>query len=113
MQEEPYTDELIINSDACSNTSNHVKYLEHVELDVNLTCNNISEIRLSLVSPLGTKIGLLTKLTISKTERVKYENFQWTFMSVHFWGEDPQGDWKLLLQGNENDFGKIFLKIRS
>ena len=27
----------------------------------------------------------------------------WRFMSIHFWGEDPTGSWKLHVHNNDND----------
>ena len=58
---------------------------------------------------MGTKVGLLTKITVRSDISVQYENFQWTFMAVLFWGEDPNGDWKLELLDSGTDVGKYSL----
>ena len=97
-----HTREYSIESDSCFNTTNHVRYLEHVQLKVNISCNNITEVTLNLISPQGTKVGLLTTITVKENARIKYENLQWTFMSVHFWGEDPEGDWILQMVTDKN-----------
>ena len=97
INEKTLTQEYSIKSDSCVNKTSHVKYLEHVQLRVNISCNNITEVTLSLRSPMGTNVGLLTAIIVKEKARIKYENFQWTFMTVHFWGEDPEGYWILQL----------------
>ena len=87
--------EYSIKNDACFGKANRVRYLEHVQLKLNINCSNISGVSLTLTSPMGTKVDLLTKIIVKETARIKYENFPWTFMTVHFWGEDPKGDWIL------------------
>ena len=55
---------------------------------------------------MGTKVGLLTTITVRSDKSVQYEKFQWTFMAVLYWGEDPRGDWKLELLKSGTDNGR-------
>ena len=98
-----YTSEYKMNATACYGTNDYVKYLEHTQIELELSCSNISEISINLISPRRTKDSLLTKVT---TSRVAYTNLQWTFMTVHFWGEDPEGVWRLNLVANSIKTGK-------
>lgn len=102
-----------IQSDACVKKTNHVRYLEHVQLQVNISCSNISEVTLSLRSPIGTNVGLLTTIIVKKKARIKYENFQWTFMTVHFWGEGAEGEWILHLDTVKNQSADADIQIQA
>ena len=108
-----HTREYSIESDSCVNTTNHVRDLEHVQLTVNISCSNITEVTLNLISPLGTEVGLLTTITVKENARIKYENLQWTFMSVHFWGEDPEGDWILQMVTDKNQAAVADVRIQA
>jgi proprotein convertase subtilisin/kexin type 1 len=69
-----------------------VKYLEHVEAMVTIEYPVRGALEVLLLSPSGTMSQLLT----ARPEDKSNEGFkQWKFMSVHFWGEDPSGTWKL------------------
>lgn len=92
-----YATEYKIRSNACIGTQHSVRYLEHVQLEVQLSTSNISEIAINLFSPMRTKVGMLTKIKVTKKRKVDYQNLNWTFMAVQFWGEDPKGDWKVEL----------------
>ena len=51
------------------------------------------DIKIELVSPSGTTSVLLPYRNYDFINDVGYDN--WPFMSVHFWGENPVGDWTL------------------
>ncbi len=53
---------------------------------------NRGDMELELVSPSGTKTSLLSQ-RLFDFDTDGYTD--WPFMSVHFWGEDPNGDWLL------------------
>ena len=55
---------------------------------------NRGDIQLRLVSPSGTTSTLLPYRNRDSWPG-DYE--EWPFMSVHFWGEDPSGEWNLLI----------------
>ena len=105
MNDTSYTSEFKMSVTACYGTKDYVKYLEHTQIELELSCSNISEISINLISPRRTKVSLLTKVN---TSRVAYTNLQWTFMTVHFWGEDPEGVWRLNLVANSIQNGKKF-----
>ena len=51
-----------------------------------------SEIELTLVSPSGMTSPLLS---LRLYDSAFDDRLSWTFMSVHFWGENPIGQWRL------------------
>ena len=55
------------------------------------------DIMLELTSPKGTKSTLLP-YRLKDSWPGNYT--KWPFMSVHFWGEDPSGDWTLTVRNN-------------
>ncbi|XP_033167342.1 furin-like protease 1 isoform X1 [Drosophila mauritiana] len=76
-------------------TVNHcrsVNYLEHVQAKITLTSQRRGDIQLYLRSPANTSVTLLTP-RIHDNSRSGFN--QWPFMSVHTWGESPQGNWQL------------------
>ena len=56
---------------------------------------NRGDIQVELTSPQGTTSILLPYRTPDSWPG-EYNN--WPFMSVHFWGEDPSGDWTLVVR---------------
>lgn len=81
-----------IGSDGCDGQPNAIKFLEHVQINVTLSYSRRGDISLHLTSPKGTTSTLLPKRRNDRNIG-KFDN--WPFMSVHFWGEDPTGTWKL------------------
>ncbi|XP_037714457.1 furin-like protease 1 isoform X2 [Drosophila subpulchrella] len=76
-------------------TVNHcrsVNYLEHVQAKITLTSQRRGDIQLYLRSPANTSVTLLTP-RVHDNSRSGFN--QWPFMSVHTWGESPQGNWQL------------------
>ncbi|XP_039494211.1 furin-like protease 1 isoform X3 [Drosophila santomea] len=76
-------------------TVNHcrsVNYLEHVQAKITLTSQRRGDIQLFLRSPANTSVTLLTP-RVHDNSRSGFN--QWPFMSVHTWGESPQGNWQL------------------
>jgi subtilisin-like proprotein convertase family protein len=70
-----------------------IRFLEHVTATVAL---NYTErrglIEINLISPSGLTSPLLT---LSLYDNFATENeLSWTFKSVHFWGENPTGNWR-------------------
>ena len=52
-------------------------------------------IQLELTSPAGTTSILLPYRSL---DLLAAGYFEWPFMSLHFWGEDPRGDWRLTVR---------------
>ncbi|KAL5010688.1 hypothetical protein ScPMuIL_012993 [Solemya velum] len=72
----------------CSQT----RYLEHVLLKVDYSTLSRGEISITLTSPSGTKSKMLTSRELENDWEVRWN---WTYMSVQFWGENPNGVWKM------------------
>ena len=69
-----------------------IDFLEHLQLTVSITSPRRGDLSVELISPVGTKSTMLPQRATDKT----YKGFNdWTFMSVHFWGENPLGTWTL------------------
>ena len=82
-------------TDGCAGTDNFVAHTEHVQAKITLQVQRRGDLRIHLVSPSGTRSTLLPQ------RKRDYSGFgfqEWPFMSVFYWGEDPQGTWKLELE---------------
>ena len=66
--------------------------VEHVTVTATITHPNRSNLTVSLISPSGT-LSILGKPEVMFDGEANYDN--WTFMSVHNWGEEAQGTWRL------------------
>ena len=69
-------------------------YMEHVQVVVNLTTPKRGDIEIEIRSPAGTRSTLLTKRPKDNSV-LGFSN--WPFMTVHFWGESPNGQWTLYI----------------
>ncbi|KAL0870656.1 hypothetical protein ABMA27_005604 [Loxostege sticticalis] len=69
-----------------------VNYLEHVQARVSLSAARRGDVRITLMSPAGTKVTLLAPRA-HDSSRSGFNS--WPFMSVHMWGESPLGVWQL------------------
>ena len=84
-------------------TDDKVVSLEHVVVQITLSFRDDDDILepdrgnmvLELVSPFGTKSILLPDRFLDFGAG-EYEN--WPFMSVHYWGENPTGNWTLIVK---------------
>ena len=87
---------------------NSVKYLEHVTVQVTFSYAKFRGMTaLYLVSPSGTRSHLLTKRTQDASDNIAAGSHTWTYMSVHFWGESPLGDWTLEIKSEfDNNDGR-------
>lgn len=73
---------------ACEN----VRFLEHVQSKVTLTSSRRGDLHIYLISPHGTRSTLLAQRPHDQAE----QGFRaWPFMTVHSWGESPNGVWTL------------------
>ena len=70
----------------------NVRFLEHVQAKVTLTATRRGDIHIYLTSPSGTRSTLLAQRPMDNS-RSGFQN--WPFMTVHTWGENPNGEWKL------------------
>ena len=73
-------------------------YLEHVVVQMSLNTSvdgSTGDIGILLVSPFGTHSVLLGFRYSSSLNNENESYYEWPFMSVMFWGEDPNGEWNL------------------
>ncbi|XP_065672531.1 proprotein convertase subtilisin/kexin type 6 isoform X3 [Hydra vulgaris] len=99
---------LQFNTTACSGTSQVVNFVEHVHVVATFYHYRRGATEISVVSPSGTESWILKerKMDIRDGE---FKN--WKFLSNHFWGEKPNGLWKINFISRElDDYGQGFLK---
>lgn len=85
----------------------NVRFLEHVQAKVTLSATRRGDLHIYLTSPAGTRSTLLAQRPLDNSR----SGFQaWPFMSVHTWGESPNGRWKLEVYNDGRYFGKATLK---
>ncbi len=86
-----FTDRLEVKifSDGCvRNQSRHVRFLEHVEAIISVNFARRGDLKITLVSPNGTRSVILPP---RREDRTNAGFSSWAFMSVHFWRENPYG----------------------
>ncbi|NXS64339.1 PCSK4 convertase, partial [Brachypteracias leptosomus] len=93
--------ELTISTDisSCSGRSERILSLEHVQVQLSLSYSRRGDLEITLTSPMGTRSTLVTVRPYDTSQR-GYKD--WTFMSTHFWDENPNGTWRLQLE-NKGD----------
>ncbi|XP_061870766.1 proprotein convertase subtilisin/kexin type 4 [Colius striatus] len=93
--------ELSVSADGspCSKGTRHILSLEHVQVQLSLSYSRRGDLEITLTSPMGTT-STLVSLRPYDTSQEGYKD--WTFMSTHFWDENPNGTWTLRLE-NKGD----------
>jgi len=91
----------------CEGENNVVRVLEHVQLYVTLNYNRRGALKINITSPHGTQTTLLSE----RDQDTSSDGFKnWSFMSVHNWGEDPKGLWTIKIMdttGNSDNRGQL------
>lgn len=87
--------EIEMTSTGCEGQSNEINYLEHVQLVLDMSYSKRGALSIDLIAPSDKKTMLLTE---RNSDVSKYGFKNWTFMSVHNWGENPAGIWKLQIR---------------
>ncbi|XP_075758820.1 proprotein convertase subtilisin/kexin type 4 isoform X5 [Pelodiscus sinensis] len=87
------------NVSTCLRRARHIRSLEHVQVRVSLSYSRRGDLAISLSSPMGTT-STLVAVRPYDTSTQGYKD--WSFMSTHFWDEDPRGTWTLFLE-NKGD----------
>ncbi|RMC00970.1 hypothetical protein DUI87_22657 [Hirundo rustica rustica] len=90
---------LSISVDA-SSCSESIRSLEHVQVQLSLSYSRRGDLVVALSSPMGTTSTLVTVRPYD-TSQDGYKD--WTFMSTHFWDENPKGVWTLQLENRGDD----------
>jgi len=84
--------EVTMTVNGCQREANEIRYLEHVQARISLKFKPRGNIKITLTSPSGTSSHLL----LPRVRDSEDDTFnEWPFLSVHFWGENPMGTWKL------------------
>ncbi|NXX57544.1 PCSK4 convertase, partial [Scopus umbretta] len=88
---------LTISTDVsfCLGKAKRIRSLEHVQVQLSLSYSRRGDLVIALTSPMGTTSTLVTVRPYD-TSQQGYNN--WTFMSTHFWDENPSGTWTLQLE---------------
>lgn len=106
-----------------NNSSGLVKYfdtrslsglrVEHATVTTDITHPSRGELEIQLTSPDGTTSRLAEKHTSYPADPADYPD--WTFSTVHNWGEDSRGLWKLKIadrvSGNTGTLNSATLKL--
>ncbi|XP_057233515.1 proprotein convertase subtilisin/kexin type 4 [Malurus melanocephalus] len=89
-----------------SSCSQIIRSLEHVQVQLSLSYSRRGDLVVALSSPMGTKSTLVTVRPYD-TSQEGYKD--WTFMSTHFWDENPKGIWTLQLEnrGDAHNTGQL------
>ncbi|XP_029927392.1 PC3-like endoprotease variant B isoform X2 [Myripristis murdjan] len=83
---------MTIQSEGCRGTDDEVNTLEHAQVRVSISAVCRGDLSISLQSPSGT-MSLLLDTRPNDASGAGLKN--WTLMTVHCWGEQPQGLWSL------------------
>uniref|UniRef100_A0AAX7UYJ4 P/Homo B domain-containing protein n=1 Tax=Astatotilapia calliptera TaxID=8154 RepID=A0AAX7UYJ4_ASTCA len=99
-----------------SKAPQHVAYVEHVVVRVNISHGRRGDLSITLTSPSGTTSQLLANRPLDNST----EGFQnWEFMTAHCWGEQAAGEWTLKIQDTPSQkkdgskLGLLFLFVTS
>ncbi|CAF1100081.1 unnamed protein product [Adineta ricciae] len=84
----------------CEGEHNVIRFLEHIELYVTISYTSRGALNINITSPQGTQTTLLSAREQDKST----EGFiDWPFMSVHNWGENPNGVWAIEIADDTDD----------
>ncbi|KAF0988619.1 hypothetical protein HZS_6956, partial [Henneguya salminicola] len=77
--------------DGCKNTDREINYVEHTQITISVDYSTRrGDIFINIHSPSGTISPILDKRN-EDDSTVGFIN--WTMTTVHFWGENPKGQW--------------------
>ncbi|XP_071583769.1 proprotein convertase subtilisin/kexin type 4 [Heliangelus exortis] len=99
---------LTISTDvsSCSGSTEQILSLEHVQVQLSLSYSRRGDLAISLTSPMGTTSTLVTV----RPYDISQEGYKdWTFMSTHFWDENPNGTWRLQLENKGDAYNRGLL----
>ena len=90
---------LAVSEDDCGGESN-IKYLEHVLVIIHARFARRGYLEGYVTSPSGTVSQILP---YRPYDVIATDFNNWPILSLHFWGENPQGTWKLRLRNHFPD----------
>ncbi|XP_071552478.1 LOW QUALITY PROTEIN: uncharacterized protein [Panulirus ornatus] len=74
---------------------------EHIQVNMSVSAKNRGQVEISLESPSGTVSKLLPQRPLDLSP---YGIHKHPFLTVHMWGEDPRGTWKLRVTYHGSSF---------
>lgn len=84
-------------ADGCrSDSVSAIDHLEHVQVHVKIEHARRGDLSLALISPSGTQSDILSERPKDDSQN----GMDFTFMTVHNWGENPVGRWTLVVRDN-------------
>ncbi|NWH25156.1 PCSK4 convertase, partial [Grus americana] len=97
---------LTISTDisSCLGRTKRIRSLEHVQVQLSLSYSRRGDLVIALTSPMGTTSTLVTVRPYD-TSQQGYKD--WTFMSTHFWDENPNGTWTLQLENKGDAYNRV------
>lgn len=95
--------EILLSTSGCKGSSEEINYLEHVEVTLDIEYNHRGALDIFLFSPSGT-VSMILSRREKDSSSTGFKN--WTFLSVHFWGENPAGQWKVLVRDMTGEYYK-------
>ena len=82
-----------------------IRFLEHVQVNMNLTFPGRGHLEMTSKSPSGTKSQLLyPRFFDSFSSRKNLTN--WNVTSLHYWGENPTGDWNITIRSTQRRWNR-------
>ncbi|CAF1247892.1 unnamed protein product [Rotaria magnacalcarata] len=88
----------------CEGENNVVRFLEHVQLYVTISYTRRGALKINITSPHGTRTTLLSE----RDQDTSTDGFKnWSFMSVHNWGENPKGVWTIKIMDATGDMENL------
>ncbi|XP_074626751.1 PC3-like endoprotease variant B [Acropora palmata] len=88
---------ITIDTIACDGTDKEISKLEHVTLTVSFQHRRRGDVSIDLFSPSGTRNEMLSTRRYDDSKNGLHD---WTFMTVHNWGENPKGVWVMNVTDN-------------
>ena len=88
---------ITIDTIACDGTDKEINKLEHVTLTVSFQHRRRGDVSIDLFSPSGTRNEMLSTRRYDDSKNGLHD---WTFMTVHNWGENPKGVWVMNVTDN-------------
>lgn len=87
----------------------NINFLEHVTVYVEFSFSRYrGDTEIYLKSPSGTTSHILTYRPFDSFVYYDRGDLSWTYMSVHYWGEDPNGTWELLFRSHHGFSAGIY-----
>lgn len=93
-----------LRTDGCAGTKDEINKLEHVQVTVSLKHERRGALSIDIKSPMGTNSMLLST---RKYDKSTIGLDDWTFMTVHLWGENPKGWWTITFKDNSDKLNVV------